>query len=326
MGDSIQKVTRVIVCGEKWVAAQCLDYLEKRHDTKICAVVAAPNDWQANLIEWGSKRRMKIFVGNINDYYDEIVGLKPDFIFSIQYRPLIKPQILGIPTQGCINLHFGLLPRYGGCYPIAWAILNGESEAGATLHYMVPSFDDGNIIEQIRVPISTETTARDLFDAVSEAAVNLFANTYTQLRNGNVETIPQDLSQKLYYPKHSINFERDHVIDWHRPGLEIQRSICAFSFEPFQLPSTFLQLPNGREISVTLAKTRLCNDEPHSTNRTPGEIIAIKGSGYLSVASAEGAFIEIGLLNKEIPEDFLKSVGCSIKEMKFVSKRGTQWK
>jgi methionyl-tRNA formyltransferase len=326
MDDSIQKVTKVVVCGEKRVAEQCLEYLENRQDTKICAIVASPNDWQANLIQWGMKRRIKVFVGNINDYYDEIVGLKSDFVFSIQYRPLIKPQILGIPTQGCINLHFGLLPRYGGCYPIAWAILNGESEAGATLHYMVPSFDEGDVIGQAKVPINTETTARELFDSVSEAAAKLFASIYPRLRNGNVESIPQDLSRKLYYTKHSIDFERDHFIDWNRPGPEIQRRICAFSFEPFQLPSTFLRLPSGREIPVTVAKTRLCNDESYSANRMPGEIMAVGGSGHLLVASAEGAFIEIGLVNKEIPEDFLKSTGYSIEDLRFVSNGGTPWK
>jgi len=175
------KKKRVVVCGEKWVAEECIEFLYNREDTEVCAIVTAPKDWQADLISFGAKRRLKVFVGNINDYFDELACLQPDFIFSIQYRPLLKSAILNLPTSGCINLHFGLLPRYGGCYPIAWAILNGEKQAGSTLHYMVEKFDEGDIIAQTSVPIKEETTARELFDSMSKAAAKLFIDSYPSL-------------------------------------------------------------------------------------------------------------------------------------------------
>ncbi len=128
--------TRVVVCGEKHIAESCLQILNACENTDICAIVASPQDWQADLIAWGVAHRTKVYVGNINRYLDEIRGLAPDFIFSIQYRRLLRPEILAVPRRGRINLHFGLLPRYGGYYPVAWAILNGESQAGATLHYI----------------------------------------------------------------------------------------------------------------------------------------------------------------------------------------------
>lgn len=238
--------TRVIVCGEKWLAEQCLEFLLSRTDTELCAIVAAPKDWQSDLIAWGARRRIKVFVGNINDYERELALAKPDFIFSFQYRPLLRRRILGLPARGCVNLHFGLLPRYGGCYPVAWAILNGEKEAGATLHYMAEKFDEGDIIAQTKVSIQAETTARELFDSLGEAALGLFVRTYPELLRGAIKATPQDLSCKLYYAKDSIQFQRDRVLDWRRPGVEILRRICAFTFEPFQLPLTFLELPNGR--------------------------------------------------------------------------------
>lgn len=148
-----QEKKRVVVCGEKWVAERCLQFLYGRRDTEICAIVAAPEDWQANLISFGTERRIKVFVGNINDYVDVLASLKPDYIFSFQYRPLLKTAILNLPLHGCVNMHFGLLPRYGGCYPVAWAILNGEKQAGVTLHHMVEGFDEGGIIAQATVPV-----------------------------------------------------------------------------------------------------------------------------------------------------------------------------
>ncbi|ODS33883.1 MAG: methionyl-tRNA formyltransferase [Candidatus Scalindua rubra] len=308
---------RVVVCGEKWVAEQCLEFLYDRNDTEICAIVAAPKDWQADLISFGAKRQLKVFIGNINDYIEELTCLKPDFIFSIQYRPLLKSPILNLPSHGCINLHFGLLPRYGGCYPVAWTILNGEKQAGATLHYMVNKFDEGDIIAQTTVLISEETTARELFDSISKAAVKLFIDTYPVLFSDTVKTRSQDLTQKLYYANDSIDFDRDRVIDWRKTGTEIHRTICAFSFEPFQLPLTSLHLPDGQQLQVTVTRSRLHNNGSSHPVENAGHIMEVTDSGKLLVATANGNLIEIGLLNNKTSRDFIKSLGYSPNDVIF---------
>ncbi|GAX60001.1 methionyl-tRNA formyltransferase [Candidatus Scalindua japonica] len=311
------KKKRVVVCGEKWVAEQCLEFLYKREDTEICAIVAAPEDWQADLISFGAKRRLKVFVGNINDYLDELKQLQPDVIFSIQYRPLLKPAILNLPTSGCINLHFGLLPRYGGCYPIAWAILNGEKQAGSTLHYMVEQFDEGDIIAQSSVPIREETTARDLFDSMSEAAVKLFIDSYPALLSNAVKSYPQDMSAKLYYPYDSIDFDRDRVIDWAKTGVEIQRKICAFSFDPFQQPLTSLCLPDGKLLQVTVTRSRLHSNVTLSPQEKTGHIKEVTDSGTLLVVTTNGSVIEIGLLNNQTPLKYFEKSGHSPQDAIF---------
>ena len=315
--DNVSKKKRVVICGEKLVAERCLSFLHDRNDTEISAIVAAPKDWQADLVFFGASKRLKVFVGNINDYAEELAYLKPDFIFSIQYRPLIKSAILNIPTHGCINLHFGLLPRYGGCYPVAWSILNGEKQAGATLHYMVEKFDEGDIIAQTSVPINEDMTARELFDLVSEAAVKLFIDTYPVLYDGKVKVQPQDLAQKLYYDKNSIDFDRDRVIDWAKTGIEIHRMICAFSFEPFQLPLTFLRLPNGRQLQVNITHSRLYDGGHSYTMDKTGHIVKVTDSGKLIVTTGGGNMIEIGLLNNQAPKDFVESLGVSPKDVIF---------
>ncbi len=311
------KKKRIVVCGEKWVAEQCLEFLYNREDTEIGAIIASPKDWQADLISFGAKRRIKVFVGNINDYIDELTLLQPDFIFSIQYRPLLKSAILNLPTCGCINLHFGLLPRYGGCYPIAWAILNGEKQAGSTLHYMVENFDEGDIIAQSSVTIKEETTARELFDSMSEAAAELFIDSYPALLEDTVETCTQDMSRKLYYDYDSLDFNRDRVIDWSKSGVEVQRKICAFTFEPFQLPLTSLHLPDGKQLQVTVTHSRLHSNSFARRTGNAGHITDVTDSGGLLVTTGNGDTIEIGLLNDQIPLEFTESSGFSPKNIIF---------
>ena len=312
------KKKRVVVCGEKWIAEQCLEFLYSRDDTEICAIVAAPEDWQADLISFGTKRRLKVFVGNINDYVDEISLLRPDFIFSIQYRPLLKSAILNLPTSGCINLHFGLLPRYGGCYPIAWSILNGEKQAGSTLHYMVEKFDEGDIIAQTSVPIKEETTARELFDSMSVAAAKLFADTYPSLLEGTFKVSSQDMSRKLYYNNDSINFNRDSVIDWTRTGDEIQRRICAFSFDPFQQPLTSILLPNGKQLQVTIASTKLIKNGTMKNAEKTGHITEIADCDKLVVTAGNGDLIKIGLLNNQNSREYIDSLGHTPDSIAFM--------
>jgi methionyl-tRNA formyltransferase len=302
--------TRVVVCGQRAVALRCLEYLLGRPDTELCAIVASPKDWQADLIAWGVEHKVKVFVGNVNHYKFEINNICTDFIFSIQYGPLLKPPILRAPRRGCVNLHFGLLPRYGGCYPIAWAILNGEERAGATLHYMTENFDEGAVLAQTAVPVTPETTARELYDAVGGAAVQLFADCYPALLAGTLNAQGQDLSKKLYYSNKSIDFERDRRIDWGRPGIEIQRRICAFSFEPFQSSLTSVLLPDARRLQVTVSRTRLVRDRERSAEPGwAGRVVEVTTSGGLVVGTGSDDLVEIGLLDDRTPLDLLGSLG-----------------
>ena len=43
-------------------------------------------------------------------------------------------------------MHGSLLPKYRGRVPVNWAIIHGETETGATLHYMTEKPDDGDIV------------------------------------------------------------------------------------------------------------------------------------------------------------------------------------
>jgi methionyl-tRNA formyltransferase len=307
---------KVVMCGEKQVAQRCLDFLLRRSDTEVAAVVTAAKDWQADLLGWATEHRVRAFVGNVNDYRNELAEIGPDFLFSIQYRSLIKEPILAIPARGSLNLHFGMLPRYGGCYPVAWAILNGEQSAGVTLHHMTPRFDDGDIVAQRSVPITEYTTARELFDALSDAGTALFAAVYDDLLAGRLPAAPQDLSQQLYYSKDSIDFKKDSLIDWHQPAREIQRRICAFSFEPFQLPITGIRFAEAGMIHAALSDTEVVFEQ--WLDSSPGRIVASCADGSVLVKAGDPALIRIRKLEKQNATEFIKQAGISLKDARFV--------
>ena len=51
-------------------------------------------------------------------------------------------------TIGAFNMHGSLLPKYRGRAPVNWMLVNGEREAGLTLHHMVARADAGDIVAQ----------------------------------------------------------------------------------------------------------------------------------------------------------------------------------
>ncbi len=97
-------------------------------------------------------------------------ALAPDFLFSFYYRRMLKPPLLALARRGALNMHGSLLPHYRGRAPVNWAVLHGERETGATLHYMAAKPDAGDIVAQQAVPILPDDTAREVFDKVTVAA------------------------------------------------------------------------------------------------------------------------------------------------------------
>ena len=61
-----------------------------------------------------------------------------------------------------LNIHPSLLPKYPGLHTHQRAIDAGDSEAGATVHYVTSELDGGPPVMQVRLTIRSEDTAESL--------------------------------------------------------------------------------------------------------------------------------------------------------------------
>ena len=95
-------------------------------------------------------------VTNVNspEYVEHVRTVAPDLIISYSAPQVIKPELLGIPQYGVLNVHGALLPDYRGCLPSFWYLYNDEKLGGATVHYMSAAIDDGDICVQKSVDLS----------------------------------------------------------------------------------------------------------------------------------------------------------------------------
>ena len=134
-----------------------------RHRFDIAAVFTHNDDPQENLwfgsvAELAGSLNIPVYApDDINHplWVKRIRTLSPDILFSFYYRNLVRQPILDIPPAGCLNLHGSLLPKYRGRSPINWVLVNGEKETGVSLHYMTPRPDDGDIVGQKKIDISS---------------------------------------------------------------------------------------------------------------------------------------------------------------------------
>ena len=87
-------------------------------------------------------------------------GHAPGDHLFVYYRNLLPTRVAATAPLGAYNLHGSLLPAYRGRAPVNWMLVNGEREAGVTLHHMVARADAGDIVAPARGPRSTIATRR----------------------------------------------------------------------------------------------------------------------------------------------------------------------
>ncbi len=159
---------------------------------------------------------------NTPEWISEILGLKPDYIFSFYYRYMISGDILSIPKYGAYNLHGSLLPKYRGRCPVNWVIIKGETETGVTLHEMEVKPDAGAIVAQRRVEITFDDTAHSLFGKLQKEAALMLDECLPDMAGGIVKKTPQDLSKGSYFGGRK---PEDGRIDWNVPAVQIYNLI-----------------------------------------------------------------------------------------------------
>jgi len=219
---------------------------------------------------------------NTPETVEQIRALQPDFLFSFYYREMLKRELLEIPRQGALNMHGSLLPKFRGRVPVNWAIIKGETETGATLHYMTEKPDNGDIVAQQAVPILPDDTALEVFQKVTVAAEMALNACLPDLLAGKAQAVPQDLSQGAYFGGRKAE---DGVIDWSQDARSIHNLVRAVA-PPYPGATTQLM---GRPMRIlqTLDTGCLVSGETPAFYVKEGKAYAICGSGVLRVVNFE---------------------------------------
>jgi len=225
---------------------------------------------------------------NAAEVVARIRALQPEFFFSFYYREMLKAPLLVIPARGALNMHGSLLPKYRGRVPVNWAIIRGETETGATLHYMTEKPDNGDIVAQQTVPILPNDTAHEVFQKVTVAAEMALNGVLPALLAGRALRIKQDLGKGAYFGGRKAE---DGIIDWTQSALEIHNLVRAVA-PPY--PGALTQLVGKpTRILQTLVVKGEASGRPAFFARD-SKVYARCGSGLLRVVRFEMDGAEMG--------------------------------
>ena len=280
-------MTRAVVFGYHDVGCRCLGVLLDQ-GIEVPLVVThtdSPTEtiWFGSVAALARERGIDVATPddpNTSGFIANVTALRPDFLFSFYYRSMLAPAMLATAGRGAFNMHGSLLPKYRGRVPVNWAIINGETETGATLHEMTAKPDAGRIVDQEPVPILPDDLAVDVFCKVTAAAERVLARSLPRLIDGSTALRPQDLSKGSYFGGRR---PEDGRIDWSQPAKRIHDLVRAVA-PPY--PGAFTGLEGGR---LRVLRTRLL------PGREPVRAQAVLHAqgGRCLAACVDGASLEI---------------------------------
>lgn len=203
-----------------------------------------------------------------------VLDLKPDLIVTAAFGQILPTAVLEAPKLGAINVHASLLPAYRGGAPIHQAIIDGQTETGVTIMYMVDRLDAGDIISQTAVEIEkTDHTGR-MFEKLSEAGTQLLKETLPSIIEGTNKRIPQE-EEKVTFAR-NISREQERI-DWSKSAQAIYNQVRGL--HPWPVAYTTFQEAN--------MKIWWTEEADSSKSGKPGEVVELADEAIL-VQTGEG--------------------------------------
>ena len=149
--------------------------------------------------------------------------LAPDLIAVVAYGRLLPPEVLAIPSHGCVNIHASLLPKYRGAAPIQRAVLSGDKVTGVTSMYMAEELDAGDIILTKETEIGQYETSGELFGRLAPLGAELLSETIDAIADGIAPRTPQDHALASFAPP--LN-KSESPVDWSQSAPLVVAQIC----------------------------------------------------------------------------------------------------
>lgn len=179
----------------------------------------------------------------------QLRALQPTLLVVAAYGQILSRDLLTIPTLGTINVHASLLPKYRGAAPVAYAILNGETQTGVTIIKVTPGLDSGDMILQEAMPIDTTDTTGSLEAKLAGLGAKLAVDAVRMYQAGPVTGTKQDPALVTKAPKIKKEFG---LIDWSKPAEHIERFVRAM--QPWPTAYTFFHRPGKEPMRVIVSE------------------------------------------------------------------------
>ena len=166
------------------------------------AVLVVSSNNKAYGLERARKNDIETFVFRSKDYKsneqaektlcDKLNEFQIDFIVLAGYLKVVPPRVVSKFENRIVNIHPALLPKYGGkgMYGInvhKAVIESGDGESGLTIHFVDEVYDNGRILEQVKVPVKEDDTPESLAKRILEQEHKIYPRVIEKLIKGRFD-------------------------------------------------------------------------------------------------------------------------------------------
>ena len=123
---------------------------------------------------------------------EAVEAVAPDWIVCAGYMRILGESFVQRFRGRLINIHPSLLPRHRGLDTYRRALEAGDAEHGASVHWVTPELDAGDVIAQARIPIHPGDTPDRLAERLLPVEHALLVSVLEDAIAGRIAAPPVD--------------------------------------------------------------------------------------------------------------------------------------
>ncbi|MGO2833432.1 MAG: methionyl-tRNA formyltransferase [Staphylococcus saprophyticus] len=233
---------------------------------------------------------------------EQLIDLEADLIVTAAFGQILPESLLNAPKLGAINVHASLLPKYRGGAPIHQAIMDGQTETGISIMYMVKRLDAGDIISQQAIEIEHQDDVGTMHDKLSFLGAELLKETLPSIINGTNNRITQNESEASF----ATNISREQEkIDWYQSAEVIYNHIRGLS--PWPVAYTVIDDGNMKVYASRIEKGK--TGEPGTIIETTKKAIIVATGSDDAIALTD---IQVAGKKRMLTANYLSGVQTSL--------------
>ena len=213
---------KVTLLGDKEPLLIAIKFLKKK--IHIANIICSNNNVVENYCKKNNINFLNIKKFQKMETTNKFLLYNSDFAISFSYPLRLSLNTIRYFNNRIYNFHPADLPKYRGNLPTVWPILNGDKHAYYTLHKVTKNFDQGPIIDKIRIKIYHNDTGISLYKKLLEKLPTILSKNLQSLILNKMSYKKQNEKKAKFYSK---NLPNKGFVSHHWKGKYIENYVRA---------------------------------------------------------------------------------------------------
>ncbi|MGI9027914.1 MAG: methionyl-tRNA formyltransferase [Candidatus Saccharimonadales bacterium] len=215
----------------------------------------------------------------LTDCADQLKSLQADIGVLVAFGKIVPQSIIDLFPRGIVNVHPSALPLRRGPTPLESTILSGQTETAVSLMQLSAKMDAGPVYAQRALLVPSNTTKQSLANSASQIGSNLVVQHLPAIIDGSLQPTPQDDALATY---DQLITKADGQVDWHKPAVQLERQIRAYSGWPKSTATV-----GAQQFIITQAVVVPTTGKPGSFEQTKKELLVYCGKDAIAITHVQ---------------------------------------